>query len=121
MEEQILLPALLESTTCRGDVVPPRLGKLSRCFCNHLFGHHKLRKLKNGRWAEVGVARGSETEQDQKQAAGVEAVVGAHSTPRFGPAPCSEAGCKCVNYVFMFRWWWEGDGDSVSCVGDRRR
>ena len=29
-----------------------RLGKLSRCFCNHLFGRHKLKILKNGRFGK---------------------------------------------------------------------
>jgi len=30
-----------------------RLGKLSRCFCNHLYGKHKLNKLKNGRFGSA--------------------------------------------------------------------
>jgi len=47
-----------------------RLGRLSRCFCNHLYGKHSLVKLKNG---------------------------------RFGKAPCTEEGCKCADYVYMFR------------------
>ena len=29
-----------------------RLGKLSRCFCNHLYGKHKLKVLKNGRFGK---------------------------------------------------------------------
>jgi len=47
-----------------------RLGKLSRCFCNHLYSKHKLKILKNG---------------------------------RFGKNPCQEEGCKCENFVFMWR------------------
>ena len=29
-----------------------RLGKLSRCFCNHLYAKHKLKILKNGRFGK---------------------------------------------------------------------
>jgi len=29
-----------------------RLGKLSRCFCNHLYGKHKLKVMKNGRFGK---------------------------------------------------------------------
>jgi len=29
-----------------------RIGKLSRCFCNHLYAKHKLKKLKNGRFGK---------------------------------------------------------------------
>ena len=29
-----------------------RLGKLSRCFCNHSYGKHKLKILKNGRFGK---------------------------------------------------------------------
>ena len=47
-----------------------RLGKLSRCFCNCLYGKHKLKILKNG---------------------------------RFGKNPCTEEGCKCANFLFMWR------------------
>jgi len=47
-----------------------RIGKLSRCFCNHLYAKHKLKILKNG---------------------------------RFGKNPCEEEGCRCANYVYMFR------------------
>jgi len=47
-----------------------RLGKFSRCFCNHLYSKHQLKKLKNG---------------------------------RFGKNPCTEEGCKCENFKFMFR------------------
>jgi len=47
-----------------------RLGKFSRCFCNHLYAKHNLKKLKNG---------------------------------RFGKNPCGEEGCKCENYLYMYR------------------
>ena len=30
-----------------------RLGRLSRCFCNHLYGKHSLVKLKNGRFGKA--------------------------------------------------------------------
>ena len=29
-----------------------RLGKFSRCFCNHLYGKHKLKVMKNGRFGK---------------------------------------------------------------------
>jgi len=29
-----------------------RIGKMSRCFCNHLYGKHKLKVLKNGRFGK---------------------------------------------------------------------
>ena len=29
-----------------------RLGKFSRCFCNHLYAKHNLKKLKNGRFGK---------------------------------------------------------------------
>ena len=47
-----------------------RIGKFSRCFCNHGFAKHKLKILKGG---------------------------------RFGKNPCGEEGCKCENFLFMFR------------------
>ena len=47
-----------------------RIGKFSRCFCNHLYGKHKLKVMKNG---------------------------------RFGKNPCEEEGCKCENFLFMWR------------------
>jgi len=47
-----------------------RLGRFSRCFCNHLYAKHNLKKLKNG---------------------------------RFGKNPCGEEGCKCENYLYMYR------------------
>jgi len=47
-----------------------RIGKFSRCFCNHLYGKHKLKTLKNG---------------------------------RVGKNPCTEEGCLCSNYIYMYR------------------
>ena len=29
-----------------------RIGKFSRCFCNHTFAKHKLKVLKNGRFGK---------------------------------------------------------------------